>query len=60
MMAMSELDSFIVKFKHLLFSGSNASLTLKSKAGKAEVTLSTELGDVPPPPTHLYHYHRQS
>ena len=53
-MAMSEIDSFIVKFKHLLFSGRNASLTMNSSAGKAEVNLYVQLCDV-----HVPHDDRQ-
>ena len=44
---MSELDSFVVKFKNLWSSGRNASLLIKSVAGKAEVKLELELGDAP-------------
>ena len=49
-MARDEIDSFIVKFKGLLLSGRNATLVIKSNAGKAEVSLNVVLGDVPPPP----------
>ena len=41
-----ELDSFYVKFKHLLRAEQNATLTLKSEAGRAIVTLSLDLGHV--------------
>ena len=44
-MAMSEIDSFIYKFKHLWKSGRSASLSLKSDAGKAQVTLHVDLDD---------------
>ena len=44
-MARTEIDSFIVKFQSLLLSGRNATLEIKSNAGKAEVTLHVELGD---------------
>ena len=44
-MAMSEIDSFIFKFKHLWKSGRSASLSLKSDAGKAQVTLHVDLDD---------------
>ena len=47
---MAEIDSFILKFKNLLFSGRNATLRIKSYAGKAEVSLSVELGEILPPP----------
>ena len=49
---MSEIDSFIGKFKHLWYSGRSASLLINSEAGKAKVTLSVELGDAPHPPAH--------
>ena len=55
-MAMLEIDSFIVKFKNILFSGRNATLTIKSEAGKAQVNLSVELGDVFPPPFQNHHH----
>ena len=56
-MAKAEIDSFILKFKNLLLSGRNATLVIKSNAGKAEVSLNVELGLVPPPPA-LHQYHR--
>ena len=43
-MTVYELDSFYFKFKNLLLAEKNASLTLKSEAGRAEVTLSVDLG----------------
>ena len=43
---MSEIDSFIFKFKHLWKSGRSASLSLKSDAGKAQVTLLVDLDEV--------------
>ena len=49
-MARAEIDSFILKFKRLLLSGRDATLVIKSNAGKAEVSLNVVLGDVPPPP----------
>ena len=42
---MSELDSFVNKFKNLLSSGRTASLLIKAVAGKAEVKLEVKLGD---------------
>ena len=39
-----ELDSFYVKFKTLLHAGKDATLSMKSDAGKAIVTLSLDLG----------------
>ena len=41
-----ELDSLYVKFKHLLRAEKNVTLTLKSEAGRAFVTLSLDLGHV--------------
>ena len=46
-MAMSQLDSFIWKFKQLLHSGMNAQLELKSEAGKAIVKLTAEIENIP-------------
>jgi hypothetical protein len=59
-MAKMEIDSFIAKFKSLLLSGRNATLQIKSQAGKAEVNLCVELGDVSHPPAqHPHHqWHR--
>ena len=41
-----ELDSFYLKFKNLLCSEKDATLTLKAEAGRAFVTLSLDLGHV--------------
>ena len=41
-----ELDSFYVKFKNLLLTEKDATLTLKSEAGRALITLSVDLGHV--------------
>ena len=46
MMVHLELDSFYVKFKNLLRAEKDATLTLKSEAGRAFVTLSVDLGHV--------------
>ena len=55
-MAPSELDSFYFKFKNLLFAEKNATLTLKSEAGRAQVTLYVDLGHVlSGPGPHLPH-----
>ena len=51
------LHSFILKFKNLLLSGKNATLLIKSNSGNAEVSLSVELGEIPPPPDQQ-HCHR--
>ena len=56
-MDQAEIDSFILKFKNLLLSGRNATLLIKSNAGNAEVSLSVELGEIPPQPDQL-HRHR--
>ena len=45
-MAQQELDSFFVKFKCLLQLEKDATLTLKSEAGRAFFTLSLDLGHV--------------
>ena len=42
-MVLPEIDSFVFKFKNLLHLEKDATLTLKSEAGKASVTLSVEL-----------------
>ena len=43
-MAIVELDSFVTKFKHLLSTGFNVTLTLEAVNGKATVCLRSELG----------------
>ena len=43
-MALSEIDSFLFKFKNLLYLEKDATMTLKSEAGKVTVCLSVELG----------------
>ena len=53
-MARQEIDSFIIKFKSLLLSGRNATLVIKSNAGKAEVNLTVELLDVSLPEHHQH------
>ena len=55
-MVQSELDSFYVKFKHLLHAEKDATLTIKSEAGRAVITLSVDLGHVLHEPGH--HLHR--
>ena len=47
-MAVSELDTFYFKFKNLILAEKNATLTLKSEAGRAQVTLSVDLGHLLP------------
>ena len=42
---MSEKDNFIFKFKHLWKSDRSSSLSIKSDAGKAQVTLYFDLDD---------------
>ena len=44
--AVHELDGLYFHFKHLLFSGYDANLEIKSKDGKAYVSLSAELNVV--------------
>ena len=48
-----ELDSFYLKFKNLLFAEKDATLTLKSEAGRAFITLSLDLGHVLSGEDHL-------
>ena len=43
-MALSEIDSFVFKFKNLLYLEKDATMTFKSEAGKVSVCLSVELG----------------
>ena len=52
-MANWELDSFYLKFKNLLCSEKDATLTFKSEAGRAFVTLSVDLGHVHSGQGHL-------
>ena len=54
MMVKMEIGSFIFRCKSLLLSGRNATLLIKSDAGKAEVNLTVELPDVSLP-EHLQH-----
>ena len=49
-----EVDSFVSKFKHLWNSGIDATLTVKSKNGKATVVLTADLGPLPGPPCQVY------
>ena len=57
-MAVQDLDSFHFKFKNLLFADKNVTLTLKSEAGRVQVSLSADLGHVlPAEPPHLPHLH---
>ena len=52
----SGLDSLFFKFKNLLFAEKNVTLTLKSEAGRAQATLSVDLGHVlSGPGPHLAH-----
>ena len=45
-MVQQELDSFYFKFKNLLLAEKDATLTFKSEAGRASVTLALDLGHV--------------
>ena len=45
-----ELDSFIKKFKVLWMSGYDASLSMDSKLGDVQVSLSCKVGRPAPPP----------
>ena len=55
-MALSEIDSFFFKFKHLLIAEKDATLTLKSVAGRAQVTLSVDLGHLHSGAGHPHHH----
>eukprot|EP00092_Neocalanus_flemingeri_P032320 GFUD01035138.1.p1 GENE.GFUD01035138.1~~GFUD01035138.1.p1 ORF type:complete len:247 (+),score=65.91 GFUD01035138.1:62-802(+) len=64
-MEQSEIDSFVIKFQHLCCAGRNANLSFTSKAGKASVNLSVELGSLclpvqrlHQPPPYLPHHSR--
>ena len=47
-MTVSEIDTFYFKFKNLLLAEKNATLTLKSEEGRAQVTLGVDLGHLRP------------
>ena len=47
-MTVSEIDTFYFKFKNLLLAEKNATLTLRSEDGRAQVTLSVDLGHLLP------------
>ena len=52
-MHVSEIDSFIWKFKQLMLSGMKVHLDIKTEAGKAVVHLTAEVDvHVPPPQQH--------
>ena len=58
-MRLSELDSFVTKFKRLWVTGQEAHLNFNSHGGQAWITLSVGLGSPPPtsppsspPPQH--------
>ena len=53
-MAYAEIDSFVLKFKNLLFAGNDADLRIKTVAGKTFITLAAE---VKVPPTTEHHAH---
>ena len=52
-MFVSELDSFILKFKHLWQAGHVAHLDVDANAGEAWVGLRVQLGQPPGHPEHL-------
>ena len=56
-MALSEIDSFVFKFKNLLHCEQNATLSIKSEAGKVNIVLSAELDhNVSAPIPHFRHF----
>ena len=59
-MVMSEIDSFVLKFKNLLHSEKDATLTIKSEAGRAVLQLSVELGHVLSNPLHHHRHPKNS
>ena len=59
-MNQSEIDSFVSKFRNLCRAGRNANLTFTSKAGKASVNLSVELGRLPDVEEHHHKSHHHS
>ena len=46
-MVVTELDSFVLKFKNLCLARNNANLTMKTIAGKVTVCLQVELDGLP-------------
>lgn len=57
-MHVSELDTFIDKFKQLWFCGLDAHLDVNTQAGHAWVGLHLRLGAAPPGPPH-FHLHQE-
>ena len=55
-MALSEIVSFVLKFKNLLHLERDETLSLKCVAGRAVVTLSVELGHVHSAPVQVHHH----
>ena len=53
---MSDIDSFIWKFRTLIHSGKNAQLDVKYEAGKATIKLTAEV-DIPPSNPHQQYRH---
>ena len=47
-MTVSEIDTFYFKFKNLLLAEKDATLTIKSEEGRAQVTLFVDLGHLLP------------
>ena len=46
MTTLQEIDSFVIKLKHLALNGYDASLNVETRDGKAFVTLKADLGDI--------------
>ena len=53
---MSDIDSFIWKFRTLIHSGKNAQLDVKYEAGKATIKLTAEVEILPSDPPHRYRH----
>ena len=49
-MADNEINSFVQKFKLLRDAGLEASLSLETKLGEVEISLSCKVGRILPPP----------
>ena len=52
-MAYAEIDSFVLKYKNLLYSGMNADLMIKTEAGKTLITLTAEVKVSPTSRRHV-------
>ena len=60
MTTIQEIDSFVIKLKHLALNGYDASLNVETRDGKAFVTLKADLGDIKYYPHSQQVYRSQS